>query len=364
MTKLVVLLLVLGAVFPGLRIAHATAGVPTAAQPKATWLAGQGGTTCAVRGGAVYCWGDPLGTRDLGRSNVLPKRVPGLNGVDSVSVSSGSACARIGDRLMCWGDNRWGQLGDGTILERREPVAVKGLDGTIEEVAAGQHHTCAIVDKSARCWGHGSYGQLGDGTKRSPVTAPTRVRGLSAGATSIALGIFTTCVVVKGHLECWGKNTAGELNLTPRRDRATPVDLPLAGGDFVGVRSSGFTTCAYGTSGITCWGDNAWSSPPAIGPISDLALAWEGGCVIRSGTVACFRWDTDGLTDVTLPAPATQISAGQHHFCALAGGEVYCWGNRSFGALGDGTPAKKVFDPTFLRTKPAPVAWPVDDRAP
>ena len=64
---------------------------------------------------------------------------------------------------MCWGDNRWGELGDGTTTERREPVAVKRLKGDIEQIVAGQHHTCAIVDGGARCWGHGSYGQLGDG---------------------------------------------------------------------------------------------------------------------------------------------------------------------------------------------------------
>jgi serine/threonine-protein kinase len=70
------------------------------------------------------------------------------------------------------------------------------------------------------------------------------------------------------------------------------------------------------------------------------------------------------LTDVPLPAPATQVSAGLHHVCALAGGEVYCWGNRSAGALGDGTPSKKVFDPTFVRTTPRAVAWPASDRTP
>ena len=43
-------------------------------------------TTCAVRDGAVYCWGQPFGTRDLDRNIVAPERVPGLAGVDSVSV--------------------------------------------------------------------------------------------------------------------------------------------------------------------------------------------------------------------------------------------------------------------------------------
>ena len=141
---------------------------------------------------------------------------------------------------MCWGDNRWGELGDGTTTERAEPVAVKRLKGDIEQIVAGQHHTCAIVDGGARCWGHGSYGQLGDGTKRSPVTTPVQVRGLTKGVTSMALGIFTTCAIVDGHVKCWGMNTSGELGLEPRTNRTIPVDAPAAGDDFLGVRSEGF----------------------------------------------------------------------------------------------------------------------------
>jgi serine/threonine-protein kinase len=290
--------------------------------------------------------------------------VPGIAGVDVVSVFSGSACARAAGRMMCWGDNRWGELGDGTTKERDEPVAVKNLEGAIEQVAAGQHHTCAIVDGGARCWGHGLYGQLGDGMKRSPVTVPARVRGLTTGVTSMALGIFTTCAIVKGHPMCWGMNTSGELGVVPRTNRAIPIDSPATGDDFVGVRSDGSTTCAFAARRITCWGEHRWTSPAALGAVSDLALGNDGGCVIRSGAVECFRWNSERLTKVPLPARATQISGGASHACALAGGEVYCWGNHGFGALGDGTPAKKTVDFNFIREAPAPVAWPSDAHLP
>jgi alpha-tubulin suppressor-like RCC1 family protein len=331
---------------------------------KVTSLSGGHGTTCAVRDGAVYCWGAPLGIRNLDHSMVAPERVPGLAGVDSISVYSGSACARAGTRVMCWGDNRWGELGDGTTVERRDPVAVKRLSGAIEQVFAGQHHTCAIVDGGARCWGHGSYGQLGDGTKRSPVTAPVQVRGLTGGVTSMALGLFTTCAVINGRVKCWGQNTSGELALDPHPNRTTPVDAGATGDDFIGVRSEGFTTCAFASNRVACWGDRAWSSPDGFGPVSDLAVGSDGGCVIRSGVVACFRWSSDAVAIIALPAPATQITAGGSHACALAGGEVYCWGNRGFGALGDGTPARPMFDPNFVRPHAAPVAWPSDARTP
>ncbi len=380
MTKQVAsLLLALGAVFPSSRVApaaRAEAAAPSpvraailpaavaGSNPRVTWLSGGHDATCAVRDRAVYCWGGPFGTRDLDRSIVAPRRVPGIAGVDSVSVLSGSACARSGSRVMCWGDNRWGELGDGTTTERDQPVAVKRLKGDIEQIVAGQHHTCGIVDGGARCWGHGSYGQLGDGTKRSPVTTPVQVRGLTKGVTSMALGIFTTCAIVDGHVKCWGMNTSGELGLVPHTNRTIPVDAPPPGDDFLGVRSEGFTTCAFAIDRVICWGDHAWTSPPGLGPIFDLAIGFDGGCVLRSGAVTCFRWDSEARAAIRLPAPATQISAGTHHTCALAGGEVYCWGNRGFGALGDGTPPKQKFDPTFVRPEPAPVAWPSDAPSP
>jgi alpha-tubulin suppressor-like RCC1 family protein len=41
--------------------------------------------------------------------------------------------------------------------------------------------------------------------------------------------------------------------------------------------------------------------------------------------------------DVTgLPAGVTQIAVGQDHGCALAAGEVFCWGEGGFGNLGQG----------------------------
>jgi serine/threonine-protein kinase len=153
-------------------------------------------------------------------------------------------------------------------------------------------------------------------------------------------------------------NLSGELGLSPRTNRPIPVDAPVEGDDFVGVRSDAGTTCAFASSRVACWGEHAWKSPAGFGPISDLALGMDGGCVIRSGGVTCFRWASDVRTVVPLPAPAIQIVAGIHHACALAGGEVYCWGDRNFGTLGDGTPSKKIFDPTFIRTHPAPVVWP------
>jgi len=33
----------------------------------------------------------------------------------------------------------------------------------------------------------------------------------------------------------------------------------------------------------------------------------------------------------------TALGAGSEYFCAIQGGDIFCWGNNAWGALGDGT---------------------------
>jgi alpha-tubulin suppressor-like RCC1 family protein len=103
--------------------------------------------------------------------------IPSLAGVAELAVGAGyHSCARLADgAVRCWGNNGSGQLGDGTVVDRRAPVAVAGLDG-VAQLAAGGEHTCArMLDGTVRCWGLNASGQLGDGTTGGRL-APTPVR--------------------------------------------------------------------------------------------------------------------------------------------------------------------------------------------
>jgi alpha-tubulin suppressor-like RCC1 family protein len=55
--------------------------------------------------------------------------------------------------MSCWGYNNYGQLGDGTVTVRNQPVAVIGLIGAIASMSVGYQHSCAVAfDGELYCW--------------------------------------------------------------------------------------------------------------------------------------------------------------------------------------------------------------------
>src|SRR5438094_587618 len=67
--------------------------------------------------------------------------------------------------VACWGKNDYGQLGDGSNVDRSVPAPVSGLESGIVSVAAGGAHSCALdTSGGVRCWGSNSGGQLGNGS--------------------------------------------------------------------------------------------------------------------------------------------------------------------------------------------------------
>lgn len=256
-----------------------------------------------------------------------------IEGVSAVGANAGVACALLSPRIACWGDNVLGQLGIGKTTEVQDtPVELPGISDAAQ-IAVGGGHNCAVLSTGRiDCWGANQEGQLGDGTITGPETCLVRGKGLS-----------------------------------PVPCSKTPAEV---GGinDAIQAAADDRLTCTLLSGGnIDCWGDNYDGElgngesqtlsdlPVEVQGINDATQVTVGGvhtcALLSTGHVECWGENSygelgNGTIGVQPDIPvevegishATQVSAGTRSTCAvLSSGHVECWGNGEFGALGNGT---------------------------
>ena len=274
-----------------------------------------------VQGGGVKCWGLNHDGQ-LGDGTKVDRKIPvdvkGLqNGVLAITSGDRHTCAlTIAGAVKCWGNNHDSQLGDGTGVDKNTPVDVIRLDSGVKAIAAGERHTCALTIAGAvKCWGNNHDGQLGDGTGLDKKT-PVDVVGLASGVKAITARWRQTCALTTdGGVKCWGLNHEGQLGDGTAVDKNTPVDVVGLASGVKAITAGWRHTCAMTTaSTVKCWGSN-----------HDGQLG-DGTGVDRSHPVEIM-----GLTGVTA------IAAGAEHTCALTQKSGECWGHNEDGQLGDGT---------------------------
>ena len=84
-----------------------------------------------------------------------------------ITLGANHTCALLDNgSVKCWGKNASGQLGDKSNIARNTPVAVElPQNKGAKFIDAGGDHTCAVLDdNSIACWGNNNYGELHDGT--------------------------------------------------------------------------------------------------------------------------------------------------------------------------------------------------------
>jgi alpha-tubulin suppressor-like RCC1 family protein len=299
---------------------------------------GAGGEhTCALtRAGAVWCWGlgtsGQLGTgqRPGGNGAVpTPVRVTGLDrDVQAIATGSEHSCAlTTAGAVLCWGANDFGQLGDGTDVDRLAPVPVSGLGSGVTAIAAGQSHSCAVTASGAvKCWGLTTYGAVGNGSPTGPdicsgnqcAATPVAVVGLDHGVRSVTAGNDDTCVLTTaGGVRCWGYGGVGALGNGSDATTYAPADSVVGLDHGVAAVDAGTgNTCALLTTGaVKCWGSNFF------GQLGDGSGA--------NSTVP--------VSVSELDSGVTAISADDSSCAVLATGELRCWGWNAAGQVGDGT---------------------------
>jgi alpha-tubulin suppressor-like RCC1 family protein len=229
----------------------------------------------------------------------------------------------------------------------------------------------------------------GAGTDGSPdAPAQPDVDGGAAanrlGAVAVTSGQQFSCALFgTGDVYCWGSDDPGTLG-DGKSDGGSSSAVRVIGlaGPATAISSGAIQTCAIvnspgGTAVVQCWGgggvgelgdgrSTASSTPvtvtglPAGSTVTSLACGSVHACAVADGDVYCWGWDKfDQLGTVLPPADsgtpdsavaikvpglsgvrAVASSSQSETTCAITNaGAVLCWGSDGGGQLGDGKDA-------------------------
>ena len=280
-------------------------------------------------------------------------------------------CARMNDgTVRCWGDDFWGQLGRGEADDETSPDGdagaippVVGLTNAIQISAAGRATCALLADGAVQCWGSNLLGELGlsveppaEDADRHPIPSPVALDG--ASVTRVDVGIDSACALLTtGKLVCWG----GTQYLKLARPDVYPIgDVPgeaeLDASAFRKTIISSNTTLALTTTGdVFSWGAVSGNDGLVSGRISSVSPSPTPKRLVELSKVTSVavspllqRQPSDSNQR---PGPLESYG----HGCAIANGEVFCWGKSFYGALCTGLPDR---EPLPKRALVAGLAWP------
>lgn len=181
--------------------------------------------------------------------------------------------------------------------------------------------TSQVVSGSAVLgWGSDYLGAVGTGetiTDHTSVPFPTPVAGTSALAgrhvTEVSSSYMQTCAIADGDPVCWGTNIASV-------PAAADPNGVMPRGSLTDISVSDGLVCAVSRGKAYCWGSNFYGelgNNSTVGASSVPVPVWDDGVLAGRGV--------------------QQVVTSTAHVCALADGQVFCWGRNLEGMLGDGS---------------------------
>ncbi len=290
--------------------------------------------------------------------------------------------------VKAWGQNTYGQVGDGTLISRMNPVSVSGLTG-IKMVSAGSTHSLALTaNGNVYAWGQNNYGQTAGPypTFGAPYLATPNEVIMNGGPLNNVVyiaggGASSYAVKSDGTVWAWGYNQYGQLGSGYSGGyRPPPQAVPGLSGVKIVAGGTYHVLALTSNGNVYAWGNNSngqlgngtttqANSPVLIANLSNIVAISAGnntsyaldnsGIVWAWGANAAGQLGLGTTTDVSTPTALTSLSgvdimgifAGSNFGQALASnGTLWAWGNNAQGQLGDGT--------TTARYTPVSVSFP------
>ena len=255
--------------------------------------------------------------------SLVPYASAANGGVTTISAGgSHSLTIKSDSSLWAWGSNEFGQLGDGTTVDKHVPVKI--MDDVLSVSAGGVHSLAIKLDGSLWVWGGNQYGQLGDGSKEdSHIPAQIMI-----DISFVDAGDRNTAVIKKdGSLWMWGSNEFGQLGDGTTVDRHEPVKI-MEGVNSVSTSHSN-TMAVKSDGSLWAWGRNEYGQ---LGDGTQTELGYDD------------NWNQIGIANHDKHSPVKimdevlSVSIGRYHSMAIkTDNSLWAWGWNGRGQLGDGT---------------------------
>lgn len=289
---------------------------------------GEHHSVAVQRDGTVFTWGEDLDGPGSLPGSPVPTPLSGLPSATRVTAGRNFALSLSTDGTVWgWGQNYCGQLGDGTTIDRSEPIQMVGVENAISIASnQGAEHTL-ILGGDGTVWscGRNSDGQLGQGFE-SPfgcqnshsIAAP--VIGLSNVIAIAAGGSHGVALKADGTVWAWGRGDNGQLGNGTFSSSSFPVEA-IGIDDAQAIAAGAFHVLVLRSDG-TVWtmGSNVY------GGLGDGTYDFHNIPI-----------QVAGLNNVI------QVAAGAFHSLAIQrDGSVWTWGWNGLGQLGDGTTTTRL----------------------
>lgn len=326
-------------------------------------------TNCFTRNGTRVCWGRGAELQIGNGSNAninTPAPIAHIPTMAILSLGTVHSCGLTFSGFpFCWGQGRYGAIGDGATTDDHAFPTVVNTQKVFTAINAAfvSESACGLeANGNAWCWGHNTFGELGDGTIVDRLS-PVQVAGLPP-VVEIDLGQEFACArTSSGEIWCWGRNVSGELGRgAPINNR---VPMQVSGGHVFTAMTVGATsTCALEANGSAwCWGQalsgqigdgfaESRNVPTAVvgaPPFVQISVGRDFACGrTAAGAAWCWGGGNNGElgtgntlssnTPVAVSAGLvfSDLQSGTLHSCGRSGTQVWCWGGNSSGELGVG----------------------------
>lgn len=287
------------------------------------------------------------------------------------TISAGSSTSFAIDEtgnLWAWGANIWGLLGDGTTVGKNQPIIIK--PGTkFQSISSGYAKSLAI-DQSGNLW------NWGNGIGTSPVKIISATQFINVSAASF----HCLAIDIAGNLWAWGDNiNEGLLGDGSGLSQTNPVKINV-GVKYKSISAAYEHSLAVDESGnIWAWGRNqsgqiginsfpTKSSFVKIKPdikfqavstgqhdfsfaIDNSGYLWawgnnNGGSDIY-GNISTFLGNGNSISQrlpiqIKSDTKFQTVSCGADHTLAIdESGNLWAWGDNSYGQIGDGSNVRK-----------------------